>query len=214
MPPFLRRFVEAALLIGMAALAAQLVAQAAEPRSVVASLREGGYVIVMRHGATNRDMADTDPLNVDDPANVSKQRQLSDRGRRAAADMGSAFATLHIPLGDVYSSKFNRAVETARLVSGKEPKATADISEGGLVVTTVENERRAEAMRRLAATAPQAGTNTLLVTHKPNILDAFGKDWFDVREGEASVFRPDGNGKYVLVERVQADRWMELAKLP
>jgi hypothetical protein len=26
-------------------------------------------------------------------------------------------------------------------------------------------------------------------THKPNILDAFGKDWFDVREGEASVFK-------------------------
>ncbi|HSS28876.1 MAG TPA: hypothetical protein VLL50_13080 [Usitatibacter sp.] len=99
-------------------------------------------------------------------------------------------------------------------MSGKDPKATADISEGGLVVTTIENERRAEAMRKFAATPPAAGTNTLLVTHKPNILDAFGKDWFDVREGEASVFRPDGNGKYVLVQRVQADRWVELAKVP
>ena len=214
MKQFFRRCVDLVVLTGAAALCAQLVAQAAEPKSIVASLREGGYVIVMRHGATNRDMADTDPLNIDDPGNVAKQRQLSERGRQTAGEVGAAFKALRIPLGDVYSSKFNRAVETARLVSGKEPKATADISEGGLVVTTIENERRAAAMRMLAATSPAPGTNTLMVTHKPNILDAFGKDWFDVREGEASVFKPDGNGKYVLVERVQADRWAELAKLP
>jgi hypothetical protein len=26
-------------------------------------------------------------------------------------------------------------------------------------------------------------------------MDAFGKDWFDLREGEASLFKPDGNGR-------------------
>jgi hypothetical protein len=43
-------------------------------------------------------------------------------------------------------------------------------------------------------------------------MDAFGKDWFDVREGEASVFRPDGSGKAVLVARVQAIDWIKAAK--
>jgi hypothetical protein len=51
-----------------------------------------------------------------------------------------------------------------------------------------------------------------LVTHKPNILDAFGKDWFDVREGEASVFKPDGNGGYKPVGRVQAGDWGKLTQ--
>lgn len=214
MNPFFRRLLDSIVVTALAALGAQLVAQAAEPRSIVSLLHEGGYVIVMRHGATNRDMADTDPLNVDDPANVAKQRQLSERGRETARDVGAAFKALRIPLGDVYSSKFNRAVETARLASGKDATATADISEGGQVVTTIENERRAAALRKFAGTPPAAGTNTLLVTHKPNILDAFGKDWFDVREGEASIFRPDGSGKFELVERVQADRWVDLAKKP
>jgi hypothetical protein len=51
-----------------------------------------------------------------------------------------------------------------------------------------------------------------VVTHKPNILDAFGKDWFDVREGEASVFKPDGSGGYKLVVRIQAGDWSKLAQ--
>ena len=46
-------------------------------------------------------------------------------------------------------------------------------------------------MRKLAATATP-GTNVVVVTHRPNILDAFGKDLFDIRERESVVFKPDG----------------------
>jgi hypothetical protein len=46
---------------------------------------------------------------------------------------------------------------------------------------------------------------------KPNILDAFGKDWFETKEGEASVFKPDGSGKATLVARVQAADWIRAA---
>jgi hypothetical protein len=49
------------------------------------------------------------------------------------------------------------------------------------------------------------------VTHKPNVIDAFGKDWFDVKEGEASIFKPDGKGGYHAVARVQAEQWAVLA---
>jgi len=49
------------------------------------------------------------------------------------------------------------------------------------------------------------------VTHKPNILDAFGKDFFDVREVEALVFQPSGDG-YKFIVRVPADEWSKLAQ--
>lgn len=49
-----------------------------------------------------------------------------------------------------------------------------------------------------------------LITHKPNIVDALGKDWFDVKEGEASIFMPEG-GKYRLVGRVPMEDWPKLA---
>ena len=42
-------------------------------------------------------------------------------------------------------------------------------------------------------------------------MDAFGKDWFDLREGEASLFKPDGNGGATLVVRVRAEEWGKLA---
>ena len=89
---------------------------------------------------------------------------------------------------------------------------TADLAEGGLVVSPNENNRRTAALRALAATPPPAGTNIVLITHKPNIVDAFGKDWFDVREGETSIFRPDGKGGFTAVARVQIADWARLAK--
>ena len=177
--------------------------------AVLKLLHGGGYVIVFRHGATHSDQADTDPLNLD---NVAKQRQLNDAGRADAKAVGEVFKDAAIPIGKSYSSRFQRAMETARLIGGKEPQATVDISEGGLVVTPNENNRRAQALRALAAAPPDPGTNTLVVTHKPNILDAFGKDWFDIKEGEASIFKPDGAGKYVLVARVQIGQWATALK--
>jgi broad specificity phosphatase PhoE len=184
-------------------------AQGNDVRALAAQMKEGGYVIVFRHGATNRDQADTDPLNYD---NVAKQRQLSDAGREVAKQVGSAFTVLQIPLGRVYTSKYNRAVETGKLISGKEVVSTVDVTEGGLVATPIENDRRADALRKLAATMPDAGTNTLVVTHKPNILDAFGKDWFEVKEGEATIFRPNAQGKPEVVARVQAAEWVKAVK--
>jgi hypothetical protein len=49
------------------------------------------------------------------------------------------------------------------------------------------------------------GSDVIVVTHRPNILDAFGKNWFDVREAESSIFSLDGAGGYNLVARVKAD---------
>src|SRR5436309_15821269 len=124
---------------------------------VLKLLRGGGYVIVFRHGATHADQADTDPLNLD---NVAKQRQLNDKGRADAKAVGDVFKAAGIPIGKSYSSRFQRAVETARLIGGKEPQTTLDISEGGLVVTPNENTRRMQALRALVATAPDPGTDT------------------------------------------------------
>jgi len=173
---------------------------------LVTAMKQGGYVIVLRHGATNPNQADTDPFHT---ANIAAQRVLSPQGRELAVRVGDSFRILGIPLGNVYSSEFNRATETAKLVSGKSVTTTPDLTEGGLVVSPAENSRRAKALKGMAATKPDAGVNTLIVTHKPNILDAFGEDWFDSKEGEASVFKPDGSKDLVLVARVQSADWIK-----
>ena len=204
----MKRVLRWVLALSIAAFTTGVHAQSVDVKALASVMKQGGYVIVFRHGATNRDQADTDPLNHD---NVAKQRLLSEGGRKVAMQVGDSFKKLGIPLGKVYTSKFNRAVETGKLVSGGDVTPSLDVTEGGLVVTPIENDRRADAFRKLAGTMPDAGKNTLIVSHKPNIIDAFGKDWFEIREGEASVFKPDGAGKAVLVGRVQAADWIKAA---
>src|SRR3954462_15686314 len=125
------------------------------------ALRQGGHVIVFRHGATHSDQADTDPLN---PANVAKQRQLNDDGRALAKSIGESMHKLGIPVGQVQTSLFQRAVDTGTLLGFGEVKSSADITEGGLVVTPSENNRRAAAFRKLVSEPPPAGTNTVIVS--------------------------------------------------
>ena len=193
----------------LSVLATSAWAQSGSARELLGALRAGGYVVVVRHGATHQDQADTDPLN---PVNVDKQRHLNDKGRADAKAMGDAFRAAGVPIGKSYSSRFQRAAETARLIGGKEPLTTNDVTEGGLVVSPNENNRRAQALRALIGAVPDTGTNTLIVTHKPNVLDALGKDWFDIKEGEASIFRPDASGSYALVGRVQIVDWVTASK--
>jgi phosphohistidine phosphatase SixA len=205
-----RRAVAALALVGGLSVMLSVVtsiATAADDKELARSLRGGGFVIVVRHGATFTDQADTDPLNFD---NIAAQRNLNDKGKALATAFGSAFRQIGIPIGKVYTSRFNRAYETAVLAGFEGVEKTADLTEGGLVVSPNENNRRAEAFRKMLGVAPQAGTNTILITHKPNIVDALGKDWFDVKEGEASIFHPE-NGSYKLVARVQMDEWSRIA---
>jgi phosphohistidine phosphatase SixA len=200
------------VLLGWAAMLAAPIAtaQMLAEADLVAALRQGGLVVVTRHGATHADQADTDPLNVATPGNETRQRRLNDAGRATARAWNDAIKRLGIPVGQVFSSQFERAYETARLAFG-EPAITADLSEGGLVVTPNENNRRAAAFRKMAATAPKPGTNTFMVTHRPNVLDAFGRDLFDMREGESAIFRP-ADGKFQLVGRVLPEQWAAFAE--
>jgi phosphohistidine phosphatase SixA len=142
--------------------------------------------------------------------NVAAQRNLNDTGKATARAFGEAFRQIGVRVGEVYTSQFNRAYETAVLAGFKDIVKSVDITEGGLVVSPNENDRRTAAFRKLLAVAPKPGTDTVIITHKPNIVDALGKDWFDVREGEASIFKPEGNS-YRLVARVQMDEWPRIA---
>ena len=174
---------------------------------VAKALRAGDLVMVVRHGATFPDQADTDPTNFD---NIAAQRNLNDSGKALARAFGEALRRAGVPIGKVYTSKFNRAYETAVIAGFKDIEKTTDLTEGGLIVSPNENNRRADAFRKMIATPPKAHTVTILITHQPNIVAALGKDWFDTKEGEASIFRP-ADGGYKLVARVQMDEWPRIA---
>ncbi len=183
---------------------------AADTKELISALKQGGYVLVFRHGATDESQKDVYPFRFDD---MSAQRQLSDKGREMAREMGAAIKKLGIPVGEVYTSRLNRAIETGKLLAEKDVKpvdALTDSSAGsktGMANPSGGNANAGAAVRRLVDAAPAAGTDTFLVTHKPNMADAFGKAAGDAQEGEAFVYKASGSGPATLVGRIKAAEW-------
>jgi phosphohistidine phosphatase SixA len=196
-----------ALISLITTIAAAAPATPSNDKDVAQALRAGGLILVVRHGATFTDQADTDPFNFD---NIGAQRNLNDKGKALAKAFGDALRQTGVPIGKVYTSKYNRAYETALIAGFPDIEKTADLTEGGLIVSPNENNRRADAFRKMLAMAPKNHTNTIIITHQPNIVAALGKDWFDVKEGETSIFRPTDGG-YKLVARIQMDEWPRIA---
>jgi len=183
--------------------------QAGAGSELLAKLRKGGFVLFVRHLNTNPDQADTDPLHLE---NVQAQRQLSDEGRDRAKALGEALRKLKIPVERVLASKFKRAEDTAQLLALGPVETSLDLTEGGLVVSPRENQRRAAVLKALLSEPREAGTNLVIVSHRPVLQEAAGKELGDLAEGEVAIFQPRGAGSYKLIERVLVDTWLSLAK--
>jgi phosphohistidine phosphatase SixA len=187
---------------------------AADLGGLVSSLKGGGYVIVFRHGATDDSQKDIYPFKFDD---MSAQRQLSEKGRELARELGAALKKLGVPIGEVYTSQLNRAVETGKLLGGKDVSPVDALTDSGAGSSSAmanpdgKNAKAGRAVRDLVNAPPKAGANNLAVTHKTNVADAFGKEFSDIREGEALVYKISTSGPAVLVTRVQPGEWIAQA---
>jgi phosphohistidine phosphatase SixA len=185
--------------------------KAAELDGLISSLKSGGYVIVFRHGATDESQKDVYPFKFDD---MTAQRQLSEKGRSMARELGETLKKLGVPIGEVYTSQLNRAVETGKLLGGKDVSPVDALTDSGAGSSSAmanpdgKNAKAGRAVRDLVNAPPKAGLNNLAVTHKTNVADAFGKEFGDVREGEALVYKTSASGSAVLVTRVQAGEWI------
>jgi phosphohistidine phosphatase SixA len=182
--------------------------QSLSGKDLVAALRGGGYVILMRHASSPRTPPDAAEADAD---NVQHERQLDDQGRSSARAMGEALHQLQIPIGQVLSSPTYRALETIRLAHLRQPKTDSHLGDSGQSMQVDASGARAAWLREKVAQRPRAGTNTIIVTHFPNINEAFAKDATGLGDGEALVFRPDGHGAASFVGRIKIEEWPQLA---
>lgn len=170
--------------------------------ALVKALHKGGYVIVMRHASSPRERPD---VRSADPANLNQERQLDDLGQINAQAFGKALKHLKIPIGEVLTSPTYRAIETARLANLNSPRPQAELGENGPNMQAA-TEGQAAWLRKEVTQFP-AGSNTLLITHLPNITKAFPQLTPAPVDGEAIVFGPDGKGGAAVVARIKIDEW-------
>jgi len=171
------------------------------PAATLASLRDGGFIIVMRHANSPRQTPDAATANAD---NTGRERQLDAAGRRDASAMGAALKRLRIPFNEILSSPTYRALETARLLDVGKANPVDQLSNEGMAAAS---QARAGWLREQVARRTQAGGNRLLITHGPNISAAFPDYSADMGEGDALVFDPRGKDGPVMVQRIRIGDW-------
>ena len=175
--------------------------------ALVTALRQGGYVVVMRHASS----PDAPPTAASaDPANTGLERQLDEVGRSSAQAMGRAIKTLSIPVGAVWSSPTYRALETVRLAGLPGPTTAVELGDGGHSMQATSKGQAAWLQAKVAE-KPRAGTNTIIVTQYPNIQDAFGPSAAGLTGGDALIVRPGDAGEDEIVGRVRIAEWPGLA---
>jgi phosphohistidine phosphatase SixA len=182
-------------------------AQTLSDQALLKALRQGGYVIVMRHASSPRE---TPSKQIANPDNVTLERQLDEVGRTTAAAMGKALRDLKIPVGDVFTSPTYRALETIRLEQWPNPKPAPELGDNGRSMQG-GTEAQAAWLQNKVTQFPSR-INTILVTHLPNLTGAFPRQATGVEDGEALIFGPDGKGGATLVARVKIEDWPALAR--
>lgn len=204
----------AAVLIGPLASSAQPDTQArrfaeqlAQP-ALLARLRQGGYVLYMRHGTTDNSRSDRVPVL--DTEDCASQRVLNDEGRRLAVRLGAFIRQAQIPLSEVFHSPLCRARDTARLAF---PEMVQGLhADPKLIYTanlTSEEKKPVVAETRRLLSAPVAlGGNRMVVAHAPNLADLMG--YFVRPEGTVVVIRPLGAGRFEYVASIPPALWPRL----
>ncbi len=164
-----------------------------------AQLKTGGNVVLMRHALPGK-TGDPLLLQLDD---CSAQRNLSDTGRKQAQRIGRVFRARSITVNKVFSSRYCRTQETAKLVFGLVTGWQAlDLL---VVLPDDQKEARTELVaERIGAYKGQG--NLVMVTHRPNI-DALTFEL--VSPGGFLVLKPDGAGGFDILGSVEPDELTE-----
>lgn len=149
----------------LAALLAAPLARADE--AVWNQIKRGGYLLLIRHAATEPGIGDPPGFRLSD---CTTQRNLSPAGRAQAQRLGAAFRARRIAVTDVRSSQYCRCMDTAYLAFGK---VTSWLPLNSMFQdASHEAEHKRKVLEAAAQVAPPH--NLVLVTHQVNIRSLVG----------------------------------------
>jgi len=166
-----------------------------------ARLREGGYVLYLRHTSTDFSQNDARMTSYEDCAS---QRNLTDKGRSEARALGENIKRLGIPIGQVLASPFCRTRETAQLAFGKS-EVMNEVRGGP---SQPADPGRYDGLRKLLATKPSPGSNNVISSHGNPFHAVAGPPY--LAEGELAVIQPQGDSRFTVVGRIRLEDWQAL----
>jgi phosphohistidine phosphatase SixA len=157
-------------------------------------LKQGGYVILMRHAAVDSMTHSTHPnANFE---NCASQNNLSPQGQQDAATVGRVFKQQQIPIAAVLAGPYCRTQDTARIAFGAAQVWTAlDLQ------TDLPEDEASKRMQEVYARIAQfKGTgNLVLLTHQLNI-DALTLEL--VEPSTVLILKPEGAAGFTVLGHI------------
>jgi phosphohistidine phosphatase SixA len=174
---------------------------------LLGKLRQGGFVLYLRHGSTDNTRADRVPLR--DFNDCDSQRPLTEQGRKMMQRVGEALRAARIPLLEVLTSPLCRAKEST---AAAFPEYAYTIDNNLAYTANLTDAQKAPIIantRRLLSAPVAAGRNRMLVAHGPNLMDLIG---YFPAEGTLAVFRPGSGAGFEYVASIPPGLWTELLR--
>jgi phosphohistidine phosphatase SixA len=187
--------VAVALWLSLSAPAAA--AQVLSGPSLVDALEGGGCVLVIRNAQSPEAVPEERRRA---PGNLEGEREIDPVGQGQISVIAYSLRELDIPVSQTLHGPAFRSRQSANYVGRGKLRSLDALGETG----------DAAALAQLAATAPAAGHNTVIVTHQALIEKAFAPDARDIGNAETLVFRPR-DGRAELVARLTFEDWAKLA---
>jgi hypothetical protein len=167
--------------------------------TLVAMLRQGNYVLLLRHAATDWGQRDAEVVNYADRA---AQRNLSAIGRAQADSIGKAVSSLGLKIGKVLTSPMYRCRDTAEIAFGR-----ADTTQHLFIKSKPSRDLRVKWL----STPLADGALFVLVTHQDPYIPLFNFQRDQLKEGDALLIQPNGNSQWKLVAQLTPADWARLA---
>jgi histidine phosphatase superfamily protein (branch 1) len=158
-------------------------------------------VLYIRHASTDLSQNDTRMSSYEDCAN---QRNLTDKGRAEARELGAQIKRLGIPIGEVLASPFCRTMETARLAFGKA-QAMNEVRGGP---ARPDDPTRYDPLKKLFSSSVAKGENRVISSHGNPFQAVAGSPY--LAEGEMAVVQPGAEAGFTVVSRIRLEDWESL----
>ena len=158
---------------------------AAPDAALLAKLRAGGFVLLIRHSATETGRGDPPGYRLEDCAT---QRNLSEAGREQAKLLGETLRRERVPIERSYNSPWCRCRDTATLAFGKS-EDWAPLSSFFDLPHREPEYTESTRKRILSYGVKKPKGNIVMVTHNVNIASLTR---LSIAPGEMVVVRPDG----------------------
>jgi hypothetical protein len=165
----------------------------AQDATLIERLQQGGLNIFIRHGITpGIDHKKYNPPS-ERPNDCSpSSRQLNDEGKEQSKRIGQRIKDLNIPIGEVYSSKFCRCEETAKLAFGRFTSVDWLVVRPGVLQSQLDKELKSIPSTGVFTKTP-TGKNNVFVGHAVTFTSGVLSSDFPavgLAEGEAVIIEP------------------------